>query len=127
VASYQEEGLGVEYRISREDLLQRAFGDGVSARLFNGAEHGLSDISLMLGEVQPGSHVGLHRHEYEELFIIHQGQADFTIGDDTISVSAGDIVVIPAGAPHRFVNTGQDKLRQTAVHGAKEIAIEWLE
>lgn len=81
----------------------------------------------MLGEVQPGSHVGFHRHNYEELFIIHQGQADFTIGDDTVSVSAGDLVVIPAGAPHRFVNTGQDMLRQTAVHGAKEIAIEWLE
>jgi len=117
----------MQYRIARADLEQRAFGVGIAAGLFNGVQHGLADISLMFGEVQPGAEVGLHRHTYEELFVIHQGQAAFTIDGTTVDVRAGDLVVIPAGAPHRFVNTGADVLQQTAVHAADAIAIEWLE
>lgn len=117
----------MHYRVARDELERRAFGSGVTAGLFNGAEFGLADVSLMFGEVQPGSAVGLHRHSYEELFVIQQGQATFTIGDATIDVRAGDIVLIPAGLAHRFVNTGADPLLQTAVHAAGAIAIEWLE
>lgn len=117
----------MQYRVARDDLEGRAFGSGVAADLFNGVQHGLVDISLMFGEVQPGAAVGLHRHAYEELFIIHQGQAAFTIDGTTVEVQAGDLVVIPAGLPHRFVNIGADVLRQTAVHAADAIAIEWLE
>jgi mannose-6-phosphate isomerase-like protein (cupin superfamily) len=81
----------------------------------------------MFGEVQPGAAVALHRHSYEELFIIQQGRASFTIGETVVEAQAGDIVVIPAGVPHRFRNTGAEPLVQTAVHAAGAIAIEWLE
>ncbi len=117
----------VQYRIGQDELVQRSFGAGVSARLFHGSEYGLADISLMFGEVHPGSSVALHRHDYEELFVIHQGEADFFIGDDKVSAHAGDLILIPSGAPHRFVNTGDEILRQTAVHAASGVVIEWLE
>jgi quercetin dioxygenase-like cupin family protein len=44
----------------------------------------------------------LHTHPYEEVFVTLEGEATFTVGDDTIEVSAGQIVVAPAGVPrHR--------------------------
>lgn len=117
----------MQYRTEAAGLERRAIGHGVVAGLFNGQEHGLAQISLMLGEVQPGAAVGLHRHNYEELLIIQQGRAVFTIGETDVEVRAGDIVVIPVGVPHRFTNTGDEPLVQTAVHASGAVAIEWLE
>lgn len=117
----------MHYRVPSSDLKQGAFGDGVLARLFNGAEHGLGTVSLMLGEVQPGSKVRLHRHEYEEVFVLHQGAAVYQIGDTTLTAGAGDIVFVPAGVPHGFENVGEEPLLQTAVHATDVLAIEWLE
>ena len=117
----------MDYRVTRDQLPNRAFGAGVSADLFNGSDHGLGTISLMFGEVQPGASVALHRHTYEEVFVVTEGRGAFTIGETTVHAGPGDIVMVPAGVPHRFVNTGDGPLRQTAVHSAPAIAIEWLE
>lgn len=111
----------------REDLDQRPMGPGVPARLFHGREHGLADISLMFGELQPGTGPGLQRHTYEEAPIIHEGCGVLTIGETTVEAGPGDIILVPAGVPHRFVNTGDGPMRQTAVHAAETVAIEWLE
>jgi quercetin dioxygenase-like cupin family protein len=39
----------------------------------------------------------LHTHPYEEVFVTLEGEATFTVGEDTIEVGAGQIVVAPAG------------------------------
>ncbi|RIK45733.1 MAG: cupin domain-containing protein [Chloroflexi bacterium] len=114
-------------KIARSDLPYRAIGSGVEAAVLNGKIAGLGTVSLMFGEVQPGARVALHRHTYEEVFVITSGRGAFTIGDTTVDVEVGDIVVVPAGVPHTFRNTGSDPLCQTAVHAAAEVAIEWLE
>lgn len=93
----------------------------------NANEHGLETISLMLGEVQPGDGPRLHRHDYEEVFVVAEGRGSFVIGDEEIDAGPGDIVLVPAGVPHRFSNPGDSVLRVTAVHGAATVAIEWLE
>jgi adenine-specific DNA-methyltransferase len=55
-------GATVEYLVTRDGLEQRRLGKGgVAAQLFHGGEHGLASISLMLGDVQPGDGVPLHR------------------------------------------------------------------
>jgi oxalate decarboxylase/phosphoglucose isomerase-like protein (cupin superfamily) len=47
---------------------------------------------------------------------------------DQIEITAvpGDIVIAPAGAPHQFVNTGDEELRLTAIHPASEMSTQWL-
>jgi hypothetical protein len=37
-----------------------------------------------------------------------------------------DVVVVPAGTPNAFVNSGTDQLRLTAIHNAPRISTEWL-
>ena len=41
-------------------------------------------------------------------------------------MSAGDIVVVPAGTPHGFVNSGAGRLRQIAIHLNPRYVTEWL-
>jgi quercetin dioxygenase-like cupin family protein len=70
---------------------------------FEGREHG-SSVSFFVGEFQPGTGPSLHRHPYDETFIAEAGSATFTLGDETFELGAGRIIVVPAGAPHKFVS-----------------------
>jgi quercetin dioxygenase-like cupin family protein len=92
-----------------------------------GAEHGGLPVSLILVEHRPGAGPRLHRHPYPELFVIHAGEAEFQIDDDHVVGTAGDILVAPAGAAHRFTNTGTEQLSLTAIHTAERFDTEWLE
>jgi mannose-6-phosphate isomerase-like protein (cupin superfamily) len=40
----------------------------------------------------------------------------FTIGDTTIEAEAGQILIGPAGVPHKFVNLGPGLLDTTDIH-----------
>ncbi|HBY45569.1 MAG TPA: cupin domain-containing protein [Chloroflexi bacterium] len=118
----------MHYQITRDSLEPRQVGSpGVVARFMNADEHGLETISLMLGEIQPGDGPRLHRHDYEEVFVIAEGRGTFVIGGETVEAGPGEIVLVPAGIPHRFSNAGDSLLRVTSVHGAAKVAIEWLE
>ena len=37
-------------------------------------------------------------------FIVEAGSATFTIGEETVELGAGQIAVVPAGTPHKFVS-----------------------
>ena len=45
-----------------------------------------------------------HRHDFEEMFTLLEGELDFTIRGKTQTVKAGTTVNIPANAPHVFKN-----------------------
>ncbi len=118
----------MQYLVTRSELEQRHFGKGgVAVQFFHGGAHGLGTISLMLGDVQPGDGAPLHRHTYEELFVVHEGRGAYTIGETTVEAGPGDLVLIPAGVPHKLRNIGDTLLRHTAVHATDKVVIEWLD
>lgn len=50
-----------------------------------------------------------HRHDFEEMFYLLEGQIEFTFRGEATTVNAGEVVNIPARAPHFFHNsTGAD-------------------
>ena len=49
------------------------------------------------------------------------------LGDKTVVVEAGHIVVGPPDVPHGFTNTGTGELRLTAIHGNPQFITRWLE
>ena len=57
-----------------------------------------------------------HVHPYDELFIIREGRALFTIGDEKIEAEAGDILLGPADVPHKYTNLGPGRLQSTDIH-----------
>jgi mannose-6-phosphate isomerase-like protein (cupin superfamily) len=81
----------------------------------------------MVVDAPPGGGPKLHRHPYEEVFIVQEGTATFTAGDETVEVNGGQVVVVPAGVAHKFVNSGQERLRQVDIHASERFVTEWLE
>ena len=81
----------------------------------------------MVIDAPPGSGPKLHRHPYEEVFIVQEGSVTFTAGDDIIEASGGQVVVVPAGVPHKFVSSGDGPLRQVDIHASERFITEWLE
>jgi len=86
------------------------------AYLFEGDRHGDVDFSFFFVEAEPGNGASLHLHPYPEVFLVHAGQGTFTVGEQTVVVEAGHVLVIPPETPHGFTNTGTGILRTFSVH-----------
>ena len=96
-------------------------------REFVGDQHGGAGVCLIFVEAGPGDGPALHRHPYEEIFVVQEGESLFVAGDEERAVGAGEIVVVPANVPHRFVNTGSGTLRQIDIHVSPRFVTEWLD
>jgi quercetin dioxygenase-like cupin family protein len=83
-------------------------------------------VSVIAVDAAPGGGPALHRHPYDEIFVVLEGEATFTLGDRRRVAHAGEVVVAPAGVPHRFVNSGATRLRQVDVHVSPRFETEWL-
>jgi quercetin dioxygenase-like cupin family protein len=75
-------------------------------------------ISAYIVKAKPGQGPPLHTHPYGEVIFMVEGQASVTVGDQTRKAKAGDIAVVPANTPHRFINSGSGVLRQIDVHAS---------
>lgn len=91
-----------------------------------GRDHG-ANISLIFVDVGPGEGPRLHRHAYEEIFIILEGQATFTVDVNKVDARGGQIVIVRPGVAHAFVNSGLGRLRQIDIHPRGTFVTEWLE
>jgi mannose-6-phosphate isomerase-like protein (cupin superfamily) len=89
---------------------------GMSYEFF-GETHG-APFSAYIVKANPGQGPPLHKHPYVEVAFTIEGGATITVGDKQHEVKAGGIVVIPAGTPHRFVDSGNTLLRQIDVHAS---------
>jgi mannose-6-phosphate isomerase-like protein (cupin superfamily) len=98
----------------------------VIAQEFVGEDHGGVAISFLLVDAPPGRGPSLHRHPYDEIFIVQEGEATAVVGDEERQVRAGDILVIPAHTPHAFQNSGEAHLRQIDIHASPRFVTEWL-
>jgi mannose-6-phosphate isomerase-like protein (cupin superfamily) len=94
---------------------------------FEGYLHGDAGVSVILVDMAPGEGPKLHKHPYEEVFIIQEGTATYTIGSTTVEAKAGQIAIVPAGMPHKFINTGTGRLRQVDIHHSPRFITQWLE
>jgi mannose-6-phosphate isomerase-like protein (cupin superfamily) len=101
-------------------------GYGEDQNEVQGHKHNAA-VSVIVVDVPPGSGPRLHRHPYEEVFVIQDGTATFTAGDQTIQASGGQVVIVPGDVPHKFVNTGEGRLRQVDIHASDRFITEWLE
>ena len=52
-----------------------------------------------------------HRHDFEEVFMLLEGELEFTFQGKTIAASAPATVAIPANAPHAFRNVSGSTVR----------------
>ena len=54
--------------------------------------------------VPPGGGPPPHRHDFEEMFTVLDGEVRVTFRGQTITARAGETINVPANAPHSFTN-----------------------
>jgi quercetin dioxygenase-like cupin family protein len=87
-----------------------------SSHEFVGSEQGNTGVSVFLFHGKPGSGPGPHRHPYDEIQFIREGQGVWTVNGKTFEGRAGDIFVIKAGEVHSFKAVGESPLVQLDIH-----------
>lgn len=93
-------------------------------RRFVGREHG-AGASYFFVDNDPGQGPGIHRHPYTETWVLMEGEALLTIGDEQLHARAGDTATAPTWAWHGFTNVGTGRLRVLCIHASPLIIQEW--
>lgn len=65
--------------------------------------------------VPPGGGPPPHRHDFEEMFTILDGEIEITFRGNAVTARAGDTVNVPANAPHMFRNASSSPSRLLCV------------
>jgi mannose-6-phosphate isomerase-like protein (cupin superfamily) len=123
MAAQCQQETRVDYTILNRDELPR---DGNTYE-FQGFLHNNTDVSFIWVDMPPGQGVRLHKHPYQEIFIIQEGSATFTVGSTSLEAQAGQIIMVPGDVPHKFINSGERQLRQIDIHLNKQFITIWLE
>lgn len=92
--------------------------------------HGIdhqATISLILDRSEPGQGPRLHRHPYDETWVVQEGHLTFQLGEEEIKAGPGDIVIAPPGVPHKFTNDGPGRSNLVCIHASPTIIGTWLE
>ena len=84
---------------------------------FEGGDALGTEISvLFFSSDEAGAGPVLHTHPYDEVFIVRTGRARFEVDGEIAEAVAGDVLLAPANAPHRFENLGPGRLETTDIH-----------
>ena len=65
--------------------------------------------------IPPGGGPPPHRHDFEETFILLEGQMEATFRGQNSTVRAGETLNIPANAPHQFHNASGEAVRMLCI------------
>lgn len=76
---------------------------------------------LVLMSLAPGEEIGSEVHEeHDQFFRIDEGKGKVVIDDQETPIEDGFAVVVPAGAKHNVVNTGDAPLRLYTIYSPPE-------
>lgn len=88
---------------------------GVETRMLVSARNGAAQLCIFEQWVAPGAGAPTHSHPVEEVLTVREGEAEMWIGDQRVTVTAGQSLVVPAARPHGFRNSGAATLHLHAV------------
>jgi quercetin dioxygenase-like cupin family protein len=95
-----------------------------TAARFEGRDHG-AQMSFFVTDHPPGGSVPQHV-PYEEVFIVREGTATFSVGGREIEADAGTVVIVPPRTAHGFENRGETPLKLVSIHPLDHVEQEWL-
>lgn len=67
---------------------------------------------VVIMSIPPGEEIGMETHEKEDqvLYFV-KGTGKAKLGGEEVEIEAGDVVLVPSGTPHNFINTGEEALK----------------
>lgn len=105
-----------------------ARGNGVETTLLVGTEV-CGEVKFTSGMTRfpPAKKVPMHSHNCDEQVTLLEGEAEVEIGGKRTPVRRYDTTFIPAGEPHRFINTGDGPLVILWVYGTDRVTRTFTE
>ena len=78
-------------------------------------------LQLVLMTLQPGEEIGEEVHEdHDQFFRIESGSGEVRIDGKATAIKDDDAIIVPAGARHNVVNTGDAPLAFYTLYGPPE-------
>lgn len=69
-------------------------------------------LQLVLMALKPGQDIGLETHKtHDQFFRIEKGRGEVVINGAKHPVKSGSAIIVPAGALHNLINTGDKPMR----------------
>jgi quercetin dioxygenase-like cupin family protein len=88
------------------------------AFIFSGKADSLALVHMVL---EPGGRVPPHTDSAEEVVLVLEGTVEAQVGDESGTLEAGGMVLIPAMAPHSIRNAGGDTARMLGFFSGAEV------
>jgi quercetin dioxygenase-like cupin family protein len=63
-----------------------------------------SNGHLAVVELSGNGRPPLHRHDFDETFLVLDGELTFQLGDEIVTRRAGELAFAPRGVPHTYAN-----------------------
>lgn len=70
--------------------------------------------------IEPGEEIGEETHEGDQILFFVEGEGRAVLEGESEPVRAGDVVFVPAGTLHNFVNVGPEPLRLVTTYAPPE-------
>ena len=75
-------------------------------------------LQVVLMSLKPGEEIGSETHpDNDQFFRFESGTGKCVIDENTYPVTEGDAVLVPAGAEHNVINTGDAALKMYSIYG----------
>ena len=105
ISNFKKSDVMSKYFVPVADQGSRNLFSGVDIRTAAGEQMMISVV-----ELQPHAIVPWHDHPHEQMGILISGQLLFEIGDEKLTLKAGDCWRIPGGVPHTC-QAGEESVR----------------
>jgi len=109
--------------------------EGVQTRMVVSAANGATQLCVFEQWVASGKGAPTHSHTVEEVLTVCEGEAEMWLGEERMTVRAGQSLIVPAGRLHGFRNAGTGTLHVHAIlaspifemtpEGANEVTRRW--
>ena len=97
--------------IDHESESSEQWRPGVMTRMLASASAGTTQLCIFEQWCTPGHGAPTHLHAVEEILHVLAGQAEVWIDETRVTLTAGQLVAVPAGRKHGFSNNGTGVLR----------------
>lgn len=91
-----------------EDIEQLAAKNKEARRVL----HTGARLQLVLMSIEPGTETGEDVHpEHDQFFRVEKGSGELVLAGDRLTLKTNDAVIVPAGAHHNVINTGEKPMK----------------
>jgi mannose-6-phosphate isomerase-like protein (cupin superfamily) len=121
--------------IDPRDTQLEQWRPGVETRMVASARNGAGQLCIFEQWVAPGHGAPTHVHPVEEVLTVREGEAEMWMDEQRLIVSAGQLLIVPAGRRHGFRNSGNVTLHihgvlassifESTAEGATEMVRRW--